>query len=125
MRLFLLAVRLGSDPFLRITSLFFMSRHVRRPDVFRFIEPDPGPKCLKIISGLCFFYITFNENIIVSNSLVPDQSRCFVGHDLKKNIRYFSFDHIAHRRAGRSSVLESSCTKLLGLRSGPTYQWVQ
>ena len=28
------------------------------------------------------FYITFNENIIVSNSLVPDQSGRFDGHDL-------------------------------------------
>ena len=58
-----------------------MSRHVRRPDVFKFVEPDLGPKCLKIISGVGF-YITFNENIIVSISLVPDQSRRFVGHDL-------------------------------------------
>ena len=58
-----------------------MSRHARRPDVFKFIEPDLGPKCLKIILGLGF-YITLNENIIVSNSLVPDQSRRFVGHDL-------------------------------------------
>ena len=41
----------------------------------------------------------------------------------EQNIRYFSFDHIAHRRAGRSSVLEPSCTKRLGLRSGPAYQW--
>ena len=40
----------------------------------------------------------------------------------EKNIRYFSFDHIAHRRAGRSSVLESSCTKRLGLRSGPEFE---
>ena len=60
----------------------------------------------------------------MSNSLVPDQSRRFVGHDLDpKCLKRTSFDHSAHRRAGRSSVLESSCTKRFGLRSGPAYQW--
>ena len=77
MRLLLFAVTPGPDPFLLITRLYFMSRHVRTPDVFKFVEPE----CLKIISGVGF-YITFNENIIVSNSLVPNQSRRFVGHDL-------------------------------------------
>ena len=47
------------------------------------------------------------------NSLVPDQARRFVGHDLDPKClkiisaerpRYFLFDHIAHRRAVRSSV---------------------
>ena len=47
------------------------------------------------------------------NSLVPDQAQRFVGHDLDpkslkiisaERPRYFLFDHIAHRRAGRSSV---------------------
>ena len=47
------------------------------------------------------------------NSLVPDQAQRFVGHDLDPKClkiisaerpRYFLFDHIAHRRAGRSSV---------------------
>ena len=33
------------------------------------------------------------------------------------------FDHITHRRAGRSLVLESSCTKRLSLRPGLAYQW--
>ena len=47
------------------------------------------------------------------NSLVPGQARRFVGHDLDpkclkiisaERARYFLFDHIAHRRVGRSSV---------------------
>ena len=68
------------------------------------------------------------------NSLVPDQARRFVGHDLDSKClkrisaerpRYFLFDHIAHRRAGRSSVQESSCAKRLGLRSGVGLIWVQ
>ena len=80
--------------------------------MFKFVKPDQhlGPKYEESV----FIYrLTFNENIIVLNSLVPDQVRRFVGHDLDpkclKRIsaerpRYFLFDHIAHRRAGRSSV---------------------
>ena len=44
MRLFLLAVKPGPDPFLELSAYLIMSRHVRRPDVFKFVEPDLGPK---------------------------------------------------------------------------------
>ena len=36
----------GPDPLLWVTCLFLMSRHFRRPDVFKFVKPDQhlGPK---------------------------------------------------------------------------------
>ena len=112
--------------------LIFMSRHVRRPDVFKFVAPDLGPKWLKRISGVGFLYnfqsswcqtVWFQINpdvlldmIWIQNVWKEYQALFIFGPGPR-------FDHIAHRRAGRSSVLESSCTKRLSLRSGLAYQW--